>query len=242
MRNIVIVGAGGFGREILAWMTPCFQPAEYPLKGFLACDDSELDGFNRPASIIGSPDSYQPELEDRFLMAIGDPQAKRFCAESLLSRGAQFLTMIHPNALVAENATVGVGVVVYPFGSVSAAAEVGDFVHMNFYASIGHDASIGNYTTLSPYASVSGAARVGEAVLMGTQTSVAPTRQVGDRCKISSGSAVMHDIADDSLVFGVPGRQTKLVRTPRPRVPRAEGAALQPSDRSPVGPRDPTAL
>jgi sugar O-acyltransferase (sialic acid O-acetyltransferase NeuD family) len=205
--NIIIVGAGGFARE-MECLLPSFLPDEhFQVRGFLGKDqgvESEIDLSGR---LLGDPELYEPKADERFLLAIGEMEARRKTVEALRSKGAQFLTLVHPTAFVAPSAQLGHGVILFPFAAVSNNARLGDLVKLNYYASVGHDTRLGAYCLLAPYATVNGFGVLEEEVYMSTHATVAPLVRVGARSKVSANSCVMHDVPPASLVFGVPGRQ-----------------------------------
>ena len=212
MINLIIVGAGGFGREVYSWLKDsinhgagavgeCFQ-----IKGFLTNNPNDLNGFKLPIGILGDPDVYIPEQDDQFVLAIGTIADKRRIAIGLRDRGARFFTLIHHTAVVADSAVLGDGVIICPFAVVSANVILGDFTMLNFYASCGHDAHIGNFCVLSPYATVNGFGILEEEVFLGTHATVTAQRRVGFRAKISANSVVMQDTPAYNLVVGVPGK------------------------------------
>ena len=211
MLDVVIVGAGGFGREILGWLWQCFSPDEYRLKGVLARagDEHNLFDFDVEVGVIGDPESYEPHDNERFILAIGGMEARRRTVEALTLRGAQFLTMIHPTAVVAESAKIGEGAVLYPFVTVSNEANLDCFVHLSLYASAGHDARIGRFCLLSPYSTLNGFAVLDDEVFMGSHSMVGPGHSVGRESRISANTSVLHDVPAISFVHGVPGRSTK---------------------------------
>jgi hypothetical protein len=182
MYDIIILGAGGFGREILSWVPRCFPADDYRVKGYLDQDSGRLERFGVPVPVLAAPGDYQVQSEDRFLVAVGDPAGKERVVEPILAQGGRFLTMVHRLAVL------------------------NDFTHLNFYASVGHDVEIGAFSTLSPYATVNGMCTIGRSVFMGTHTSVAVGATVGDRTKISSNACVMKSVGADQFVFGVPGK------------------------------------
>jgi sugar O-acyltransferase (sialic acid O-acetyltransferase NeuD family) len=205
MLELIIVGAGGFGREVYHWARQAFSPRDYRLKGFLSRDRRELEPFQIPVPVLGDPDEYQPEPNDRFLFAIGLIDIKRQVIETLVGKGARFVSLVHPTALVADTARIGQGVIICPFATVSDQVELGDYVMLNFYASCGHDARVGAYSILSPYATLNGFSVLAEEVFLGTHATVTASRRVGARSKVSANSLVMHDVAPRTLVYGVPG-------------------------------------
>ena len=209
MQEIIIVGAGGFGREVCNWLWDCFSQEHYRLKGFLSQDDHALDQHDIDAQVLGDPADYQPEPKDRFILAIGDIDARRRTVESLCGRGAFFLTMIHPTAVVASTASIAQGAVLYPFVTISNCAVLDDFVHLSLYASVGHDGKAGKFSLLSPYATLNGFSAIEDEVFLGTHATIGPSCVVGRQSKISANSAVLHNVRPGSFIHGVPGKQTR---------------------------------
>jgi len=206
VRRILIVGAGGFGREVLQWARDAWPSACDRIAGFLSADAHVLDGCDCGIRIVGSPDSHRPVVGDVHLLAIGVPYARRRVAEALLARGAEFLTLVHPTAVLASSAQIGEGSIICPYSIVSDSARLGRFVAMNYHTSLGHDASAGDFAVLSPYATLGGHAHIEQDVFLGLHASVGPGKTVGARSKVSANSCVLASAPADSIVFGVPGR------------------------------------
>lgn len=209
MKNLVIVGAGGFGRELYEMLWDAFSPTQYRFKGFLARDAGELERCGVAERVLADPEQYRPEPDDRLLLAIGAMDARRRVVDALESAGGEFVSFVHPLARVAATAELGVGAVIYPFAVVSNRASLAPHVHLNYYASIGHDCQLGRYCLLAPYATLNGFVQLADEVYISTHATVAPGRRLGRRCKLSANSACMQDAADDMLIFGVPGRQVR---------------------------------
>lgn len=208
MKDIIIVGAGGFGREVESMLWDCFSRNEYRLKGFLSRDATDLDGYSVNAVHLGAPEEYAPQTEDRFVLAIGAMAARRRNVEALIAKGALFLNMIHPTATIFSSAVLGRGLVVYPHATVSNCAKLEDYVHLSLYASVGHDGHIGRLSLLSPYVTVNGFGFVADEVFMGSHATIGPGTRVGQQCVVSANTSVLKDVPDQYFVFGSPGRQT----------------------------------
>ena len=176
--------------------------------GFISADEHALDGFDVHAGVVSTPDDYRPEPGDGLLLAIGVPYARRQVAESLLARGGNFLTLIHPTAIVAPSAIIGAGSILCPYSIASDSCRLGRFVLMNFHSSLSHDATAGDFSVLSPYATLGGYAHIQDDVFLGLHASVGPGRTVGARSKVSANSCVLATAQPDTIVFGVPGRIT----------------------------------
>ena len=205
-RRILIIGAGGFGREVVLWATAAWPSDAKRIAGFLSADSGRLNGHATPLAIIGDPETFELEPGDACLLAIGIPAVRRQVAESLLARGAEFLSLIHPTAIVAPTAEIGAGSIICPYAVVSDACRLGRFVIVNYHASLGHDASAGDFAVLAPYATLGGGAGIGEDVFLGLHASVGPGRTVGAKSKVTANSTVLADAPAGTLVAGVPGR------------------------------------
>jgi sugar O-acyltransferase (sialic acid O-acetyltransferase NeuD family) len=205
-RRLLIVGAGGFGREVLQWARDSWPDYASRIAGFLSDDPNRLDGFSTGLTILGPVASYEKLSGDYLLLGMGVAYSRRMIAEILMARGAEFVTLVHPTAVVAESARMGRGSIICPGAIVSDSATLGECVLMNYHASLGHDASAGNFAVLSPYATLGGGATVGDDVFLGLHASVGPGRTVGARSKVSANSCVLSDTPSDSIIYGVPGR------------------------------------
>lgn len=205
-RRLLIVGAGGFGREVLQWARDAWPEHAEQIAGFLSDDPRRLDGFSTELKILGRVDAYERVPGDYLLLGIGVAYSRRMVAERLTARGAEFATLVHPSAVVAASARIGRGSIVCPGAIVSDLANLGACVLVNYHASFGHDSSAGDFAVLSPYATLGGGATIGDDVFLGLHASVGPGRSVGARSKVSANSCVLSDTPADSIIYGVPGR------------------------------------
>lgn len=202
VRRILIVGAGGFGREVLHWVRDAWPDHAAKIAGFLSADSAR----RVPLPILGDPAHFRPEPRDAFLLSIGIPGVRRQVAEMLLAHNAAFLTLVHPTAIVAPSAAIGPGSILCPHAIASDSVRLGRFTLMNYHSSLGHDASTGDFAVLSPYATLGGGAAIAEDVFLGLHASVGPGKRIGPRSKVSANSAALADVLEDSIVFGVPGK------------------------------------
>lgn len=209
--ELIIVGAGGFSRELLAYVA---DEGRFQVKGLI--DDAPPTNLRIPEGIryLGTISDYQPGTGEAFLMAIGEPTLRAKIAKGLIDKGARFQTIIHPRAYVAASAEIGAGSVVAPFASVGASARLGELVQVHFYASVAHDAVIGAYSALSPYSAVNGGGQLGEGVFMGTRATVNPLKKVGNHSKVAAGAVVYQDVPSGSLAAGNPAKARRLMSVP----------------------------
>jgi len=208
MKNLIIVGAGGFGREVFTWakMHPdCGR--EWRIAGFLDDNLFALDRFDYPISIIGSIADYRPVEEDVCVCAIGAPLIKQAVCERLLGRSAKFISLVHPSAILGSNVQLGQGVIVCPYAVVTCDVQIGDFVAINCHSTVGHDAKIGHWVTLSGHCDVTGQAELGDRVFLGSGARILPSKKVGSDALIGAGAVVIQGVAAGMKVFGNPARR-----------------------------------
>jgi sugar O-acyltransferase (sialic acid O-acetyltransferase NeuD family) len=205
MKRLLIVGAGGFGREVLAWALDTYTNRnEWEMGGFLDDNPSALQDLEPAYEIIGVPLAHIPQPNDYFVCAIGDPVQKLRLARAMQSRGAQFVTLIHPTAIVGTHCQIGVGCILCPGAVLTTNVVLGDFVTLNLYATVGHDAVLGHGTTLSAHCDVTGCVTLGKGVFLGSHASVMPSKKIGDYAKIGAGSVVVRKVPPRATVMGVP--------------------------------------
>lgn len=210
----IIVGAGGFGRELVNWARDCHHAGSLPpVAGLLDDNPTALDKFSYSVGLIGTAQDFTPQPGDMLLMAIGTPAVKMQVAEMLIAKGGRFATLIHPSAVIAGSAKVDEGSILCPLSLVSADAVVGRFCSINALSSIGHDVRLGNYSTLSAHVDLTGAVSVGQGVMIGTGAKVLPKVKVGEGATIGAGSVVYRSVPAGRSVFTAPA---KLLRVAQP--------------------------
>ncbi|MEU4423069.1 NeuD/PglB/VioB family sugar acetyltransferase [Actinoplanes sp. NPDC024001] len=205
--DLVIVGAGGFGREVLGYATDAFagEPA-HRVAGFADDNPRALDGFDLAVGVLGSVRDVPISATTRFVVAVGDAAVRRALADVVRARGGRLLTVVHPSAYIAPGARLGDGCVLCPFAFVGTAAILGANVAVNAHASVGHDAIIGANCVFSPYSAVNGAAELGDEVFLGTHATVFPRRRIGHGAKVSAGAVVHRDVPAAALAVGNPAK------------------------------------
>lgn len=211
MKNFIIVGAGGFAREVFHWLEDWIafddsRRSEYQIKGFLSLDKNELDDFQMPVGILGDENSYDHGPDDLFVMGIGQTAAKRKVANRLIDKNVEFFTLIHPTAIVCSTSKIGKGVVICPFCSVSSHIQIGDFAMLNCHTAIGHDCVIGDFCVLSGFANMNGFAKLEDEVFLGTRATIVASKTVGFQSRVSAHALVVSNVPERTTVLANAGK------------------------------------
>lgn len=207
MKDLIIVGASGFGRELVQWVEDVNEKCpEWNILGFLDDNPNALLDIKCDYKIIGSIKDYQPKDNEYLACALAFPNVKKQVVTTLKEKGSKFATIIHPTALINKFAEIGEGVIITPRSNVNANAKVGDFVSI-LGSGIGHDAAIGNFSTLSGRCSINGHVQVGEMVYVACGVSIAPSKKIGNGATIGIGSVVISNVKPSVTVFGNPAKK-----------------------------------
>lgn len=212
--DLVIIGAGGFGREVLdvvqaVDLLGASADVRRNCLGFI--DDGIVDGdrLDRIDSThLGGSDDL-PRFEGaRFVVGVGNPAVREQLAARAVDAGLVPLpALVHPDATIGADVTLGDGSVVCAGVRVTTNVRVGEHVHLNINSTVGHDAIIEDYVTVNPLAAISGDVRLGRGVTVGTTACVNQGLAVGAGAVVGSGAAAVKDTRAGVTVVGVPARE-----------------------------------
>ena len=206
--KLVIIGAGGFGRETWAWAEQSLQVGrDWELKGFIDDNLDALKSTPSPGPLLARIADYQPVSDDVFICAMGVPAIKRKCSELIAARGGVFTRLIHRTVVLGHEVELGIGVVLCPYVVVSANNRLGQGVGVNLHASIDHDARVGDWSQVNCHCDLTAAVEVGCEVFLGSRVSVIPNVRIGDGAYIGAGSVVLRDVAPGFKMVGSPARR-----------------------------------
>lgn len=207
MKELIIVGAGGFGREVLQWVKDSNRKnRRWVIKGFLSESPCDLDGYICDFNILSSVRDWTPAANQEFLIAIGSPSLKEKVVNEMHDKGAIFTTLIHPTAQVSEFVEIGEGTIICPNAEVSPNVSIGKYCTI-LNAGIGHDVVIGDYSTISGGCFINGNVKIGKRVMAGSGVLIVPGRVIGDDVTLGIGSVIIRNVAAGVAMFGNPAKK-----------------------------------
>lgn len=207
MLNLIIIGARGWGREVL-WAAKSFELAGYiKIKGFLDSDPKVLDGLRGEfPPIICAPEDYEVQPDDIFFVAIGDPIQRHKYYNIIKEKGGKFGTYISPKATISPNARIGEGCFIDEYVSISDNAEVGEQTVVQRMSTLGHDVKIGSFSTIGANVFCGGYAEVGNFTTINVSSTILRHVKVGSHAVVGAGSVVIKGVKDEEHVFGNPAK------------------------------------
>ena len=193
MRDMFIVGAGGFGREAVWTVERINKAAQQPIwnvVGFADDDPKKATGNFEGYPMLGSVEKAARDFPGASVfIAIGDNAIRRKIYAQL--RGFDFPALIDPAAQVSPTTEFKHGTYIAVEAVVSVGTEIGKFVIINARAGVGHDCKVGDFANIAPGVSLSGHSLIGQDVFMGTNSCTAPGMQVGDGAIVACGTPVL---------------------------------------------------
>ena len=206
MKKIYILGAGGFGQELLQWVKDvnAVKPT-WEIGGFLDDNLNALDNCKCDVKVVGTIRDWQPKEDEVFALALGSPELKRKIVSIMKAKGATFTSVIHPTAMLSEFAEYGEGLIMFPYSKLSCNSTAGDFVTI-LATPVGHDTFIGDYTVISGGCNIVRNVKIGQGVFMAAGVCIAQDVTIGDGAYLGLGSVILKDVAPGAKMFGNPAR------------------------------------
>lgn len=211
MKKLVIVGSGGFAREVL-WLVEEINKATasngtpYQVLGFVSKDTAtHIQGL----PVLGDDEWAFANLEKgvRFVLAIGNPTLRAQLAQTYQAHGLHALRLVHPRATLSDEVQIAEGAIICAGAVLTVNIQIGAFCIVNLNATVGHDCRIGDFVTVNPGVHLSGGVEVGDRSMLGTGAVVLPGVKLGPESVVGAGAVVTADHPGGATVVGVPARE-----------------------------------
>ena len=208
MRDIAIIGAGGFGREIKQLVVDINRSEPtFNLIGFY--DDKKNKGAsisNLP--VLGTLNALNEVSKPlAVIVAIGNPVFKKQAVEKISNPLITFPTIIHPTSLIgSDNTNIGKGCIVCAGCHLTCDITLKDFVTLNLNCVIGHDSILNNYVSIMSASNISGEVILGDAVYVGTGATIINKINIGQSTTVGAGSVVYNSLPEKCTAIGIPAK------------------------------------
>jgi len=212
MKKIVIIGAGGFGREVLDVIDACNQVEEtYEPLGFIVDPQFGVPGtMINEKPILGGFDWLEAHGQEVYTTcAVGPSHLRYQLIQRAIRINCRFLNLIHPSAILTRWISLGEGVIITAGCIFTNQIRIGNHVHVNLDCTIGHDAVLRDFVTLSPGVHVSGNVTMGTGCYIGTGANLLEKLQIGEWSIVGAGAAVTANIPANVTAVGVPAKVVK---------------------------------
>lgn len=211
MKDIAIIGAGGFGREVkmLIDQINAVKP-KYNFIGYF--DDGIAEGnLVNGYPVIGTVEavnSYEKPLAVVF--AIGLSSLRRKLLDKVKSNFISHETLIHPSAIIGNyDVNIGEGCIICAGVMITVNVMIGAHVVLSIGCVVGHDAVLKDYSSFMPSVTISGGVVIEKEVYVGTGAKIINHLTVGEKTIIGAGAVVHKSLPANCTAVGVPAKVIK---------------------------------
>ncbi len=212
MKKIVIIGAGGFGREVKMLIDQInYNKKKYDFIGFYD-DNIEKGSMINGFKVLGSIDELlQVDYNLEVVISIADPKIKMKIHETLNENSfLSFPTLIHPNVLIGnDEVLIGNGCIVCASNIITVNISIGNFVILNLGCTVGHDTNIGDYCSFMPNVNISGEVIIENLVYVGTGAKIINLLTIGNSTIVGAGAVVSKSLPEKCTAVGIPAKPIK---------------------------------
>lgn len=210
-----IVGAGGFGREVMPVAEEMLrkQRPEQPYQ-IVFVVESGFEAGVKEKTVNGYPVMSDDEFlaakgEKNFNIAIADYAARERIAKRFIDRGACPFSIVASNSVNLSHNVIGEGSIICPFVSVTANVKIGKFFHANIYSYVAHDCIIGDFVTFAPGVKCNGRVVIEDGAYIGTGVCIKPGSDekpmvIGRGAVVGMGAVVTKSVEPLMTVVGNP--------------------------------------
>lgn len=168
--------------------------------------DGIFDDNDALKTLCGIEVAHKWSGQSPIIISIGNNKIRKLIAERL---GCEFGKAIHPSSVISTSVSIDDGTVVMAGAIINAEANIGKNCIINTGASIDHECVIGDFVHIAPHSTICGNVYVGEGSWVGAGATVLPGIKIGRWCTIGAGAVVIRDVADNTVVAGVPAKIIK---------------------------------
>lgn len=203
MKNLIIVGAGGYAKSVL----DSVDHMNFRMVGYL--DDVKPKGTHHQGyPVLGdSIDCIENPESFVFFVAIGNNAKRKVWFDKLKESKLSLINVIDKSALVSPAATIGEGCFIGKLAILNHGSSVGDNCVINTRALIEHGCKINNHVNVSTNATLNGDVVCEEGSFVGSGTVINGQLTIGEWALVGSGAVVINDVPAKKTVVGVPAKE-----------------------------------
>jgi len=214
MKKVIMLGGGGFAREVLDTIDTINAHTDDAISpiGFVYDGGSKDAGkliYDIP--VLGEI-SYlkQIDLSEVYLVAaVGRPVWRRKMVEEAKMLGGRFMSIIHPTVNLNRYARVGEGAIMQRFCNIQPDVVIGNYFCSSGFVGVGHDTVIGDYVQINPHVVITGGSVIGNDVFIGVRATILKTR-IGEGAVIGACALITKDVPPNMMAKGIPAKYSAM--------------------------------
>jgi sugar O-acyltransferase (sialic acid O-acetyltransferase NeuD family) len=181
----------------------------YAIIGYADKSESSFNPYK--LSYLGDEanNKFDWERSRNYILAVGDNGIRQKLALRVAQNGGNCLTIIHPDASISKDSTIGSGTFVARGVAINPLVRIGMNAIVNTNSSIDHECQIGDNVHIAPGAVLAGNISVGNEAFIGANAVVKQGVRLGDKAVIGAGAVILKDVHSDSISVGNPAREIR---------------------------------
>lgn len=205
MNKLILVGAGGFAKEVIFLIE---RNSNFHLIGIVDSNAANLAPELLGYPILGDLSFFENITEKTAVgISIADPDKKKYIYERLLPNNyLYFPNLLDTTALLGKNIKLGEGNIIMAHSTFTADISIGSFNMINIGCTIGHDSLLGSYNSIFPSVNISGNVSIGSGVQFGVGSKIIPNITIEDSAFVGAGAVVIRDVKNNQKVVGIPAK------------------------------------
>jgi sugar O-acyltransferase (sialic acid O-acetyltransferase NeuD family) len=212
MRDLVIVGTGGFAREVHQLVEDVnAEKSDWNVLGFIDDDPQRDEAVVHELPVLGTREWLSEREGLSVAIGVGAPSTRWRILRELAQKnpGLVFPKLVHPLAWVGRRIQMDIGVIVCAGNLLTTDLRLGSHVILNLDCTVGHDCDIRDFVTVAPSVNVSGGVRVGEGCDLGTGSTIIQGTTIGAWTVVGAGAVVVKDLPSNVTAVGIPAKPVK---------------------------------
>jgi sugar O-acyltransferase (sialic acid O-acetyltransferase NeuD family) len=208
MKELIIVGGGGFAKEVI-WLA---QDCGYTVKGILD-DNTNTHGTKiLNVEVLGAISNCQDYADTEFIIAIGSPRTRHAVVQKMQTLcSLKFATLIHPEVKCSKYIKVGDGSIICAGCIMTVDITIGKHCIINLQSTIGHECFLGDFVTIAPLVAISGNVALHDFAELGTHACIRQGLEIAQGAMLGMGGVLTKNMPKNAIFVGNPAKLLKLL-------------------------------
>ena len=215
MKDLYIIGAGGFAMEILFLIDRFYKKKWKNI--YIIDDNSDKIGSKiRNVEVVSNVNDFiaksrkEASIERDVLVTINNSSVRKNIINLFIEEkiNINFPNLVDGTLIFDEEySKMGKGNIIMDFVGITGNVNIGDFNIIGARTGIGHDSLIGDFNTFSPRVSISGNVTIGNCNSFGLNSAILQNKSIGDNNEIWSYTMLLKNIKNNCTYFGMPAKR-----------------------------------